>query len=259
MTTYVPRSEWGAKPRKSGTTSITDHPSITDHYVGGGWEYPWNHSSCDDKVRAIQADHMAPESQGGRGWSDIAYNELVCPHDYVYEGRGYDRRSSANGSDASNFASFAVCALWGTNSADDPLPDGLKRAFLYAHNLLRTKGGANHVVKGHRDWKSTSCPGDQIYAWIQAGCPSPDAPPEQPEDDMFTDQDRGRLNWLYGQAIDGDGSPSVLTQVNRVAADVNDLEVGMKKINTDIERLSDQYATMQSTLTQILNTLNNPS
>lgn len=178
MTTFVPRAQWGARPRKSGTTSIVDHPSVTFHYVGGGWEYPWDHSSCDDKVRAIQADHM-----DNRGWSDIAYSYLVCPHDYVYEGRGYDRRSSANGSDAANYASFAVCALWGTASADDALPVGLLRAFHYARNLLIAKGGATAVVRGHRDWKDTDCPGVQIYAWIKLGIPLP----VQGEIDMTTD------------------------------------------------------------------------
>lgn len=165
---FVSRAQWGARPRESGTTSIVDHPSTTFHYVGGGWEYPWSHSTCDDKVRGIQADHM-----DNRGWSDIAYNYLVCPHGYCYEGRGYDRRSSANGSNAANMASFAVCALWGTASADDPVTNEMKDAFLYAHALLRAKGGATAVIKGHRDWKSTDCPGTQIYAWIKAGCPDP--------------------------------------------------------------------------------------
>lgn len=172
MTTFVTRAQWGARPRKLGTTSIVPNPSVTFHYVGGGWEYPWDHSTCDDKVRGIQADHM-----DNRDWSDIAYNYLVCPHDYVYEGRGHDRRSSANGSESANNASFAICALWGTASADDALPIGLKRAFLWARSYLMSKGGATSVVKGHRDWKSTSCPGDQIYTWIKAGLPLPSPSP----------------------------------------------------------------------------------
>lgn len=178
MTTFVTRAQWGARPRKTGTTSIVDHPSVTFHYVGGGWEFPWDHSSCDDKVRGIQVDHM-----DNRDWSDIGYNYLVCPHNYCYEGRGYDRRSSANGSDSANNASFAVCALWGAASADDPLPLGLKRAFHFARSILQRFGGATTIVKGHRDWKPTTCPGDQIYAWIQAGIPLPSVG----EPDMTTD------------------------------------------------------------------------
>jgi hypothetical protein len=197
MTTFVTREEWGARPRKQGTISIVPHPSVTFHYVGGGWEYPWDHSSCDDKVRGIQADHM-----DNRDWSDIAYNYLVCPHDYVYEGRGYDRRSSANGYESANYQSFAVCALWGTASADDPLPDGLKRAYRYARQILIRQGGATDEVKGHRDWKETDCPGDQIYAWIKQGIPAPYVPPPVNEDDMpLSDTDLVKIKSIVVDAV----------------------------------------------------------
>jgi hypothetical protein len=248
MTTFVSREDWGAKPRRLGTTSIVEHPSVTFHYVGGGWEYPWDHSSCDDKVRAIQADHMLAKSLGGRGWSDIAYNYLVCPHDYCYEGRGYDRRSSANGDDYSNNLSFAVCALWGTASADDPLPDGLKRAFHYARNILRSKGGATSAVNGHRDWKETDCPGNQIYAWIKAGIPLPYTPPPE-EDDMFTDKDRGRLDYVYGAFIESDGSAAVTTVLGRVANTLDSVE-------TNLVNLSNVLTAMEGRLKNIEERLN---
>lgn len=231
MTTLVPRSEWGARPRKPGTTAIIEHPLVTFHYVGGGWEYPWEHTVCDDKIRGIQADHM-----DNRDWSDIAYNYLVCPHDFVFEGRGYDRRSSANGSEVANNTSFAVCALWGTASADDPLPDGLKRAFMWARSYLMYKGGATSGIKGHRDWKSTDCPGDQIYAWIKLGCPLPvtTPPPVDEDDDMFSDQDRGRLNWVYGANVDGDGTPGTNTLLGRVLAKLETLEKDIEELKAAV-------------------------
>jgi hypothetical protein len=167
MTVLVKRSSWGARAAKQGTTSIIARPSVTGHYVGGGWKWPWYHDSCDDKVREIQAWHM-----DDREWSDIAYNYLACPHDFVYEGRGFGRRSSANGTEFGNQNSFAICCLWGENSAK-ALPDGLKTAFLFARKILMVSGGATSVLKGHRDWKATECPGDLLYAWIEADCPSP--------------------------------------------------------------------------------------
>lgn len=169
MTTFVPREQWGARPRKSGTTAIIDHPSVTYHYEGEGTVYPWDHSKCDDMVRSIQAYHM-----DGRGWSDIAYNYLVCPHDFCYEGRGFDRRSSANGNDTYNNLSFAVCALWGSKSGNT-VPDGLKLAYMYARQILISKGGATEVIYPHSHWHNTDCPGDPIRAWINAGCPLPSA------------------------------------------------------------------------------------
>lgn len=273
MTTFVPREQWGAKPRKQGTTDIIDHPSVTFHYVGGGWEYPWLHSSCDDKVRGIQADHMLPESLGGRGWSDIAYNYLTCPHDFVYEGRGYDRRSSANGSDSANNLSFAICALWGTASADDPLPVGLKYAFMWARQILITKGGATSVIKGHRDWKQTDCPGDQIYAWIKAGCPLPSTG----EPDMTTDasvrsivREELALASVNGQplhemvqaysAFGAKHSDQLVDDTAEAAAADTDLVLkdDFLLMHTRLDTLQQQYEGVQNTLTAILQKLNNP-
>jgi hypothetical protein len=102
----VTRAQWGARPRK-GTPTPLNPTGATAH-----WEGPhmgtFPHDQCDDKVRGIQAFHM-----DGRGWSDIAYNALVCPHGYVYEGRGPGVRSAANGTDAGNDADVAVCYLGG--------------------------------------------------------------------------------------------------------------------------------------------------
>lgn len=274
MTTFVTRAQWGARPRKSGTTEIIDHPSVTGHWVGGGWEFPWDHSSCDDKVRGIQVDHM-----DNREWSDIAYNYLVCPHDYVFEGRGYDRRSSANGSDSANSLSFAICALWGSNSADDPLPNGLKNAFLYARAILRSKGGATSIVKGHRDWKETDCPGPQIYAWIQAGCPDPDVSKdiematvselralirEELEFSALTDgQPLHELVQMYS-AFNAENTRQNVDQAEREVNEV-DTEVDLvlkddfqnlaNKLNSVVENQNQ----MASTLTQLVNKLNNPT
>ena len=76
----VTRAQWGARPPRNRTplnpTGATAH-----------WEGPhmgvFPHTACPSKVRGIQAFHM-----DSRGWSDIAYNAIVCPHGYVFEGRG---------------------------------------------------------------------------------------------------------------------------------------------------------------------------
>jgi len=140
------------------------------HWEGDGWAWPWDHSTCDNKVRGIQDFHM-----DGRGWSDIAYNYVNCPHGYTYEGRGYDERSSANGQNSYNYASFATQAMWGSR-AGAKVPNALKDALLFSMAILRDKGNATDVVKGHRDWHSTDCPGDELYAWVKAGCPDPTPP-----------------------------------------------------------------------------------
>lgn len=162
----VTREEWGARPREQGSNNLVDHPSTTVHWEGGGWHWPWDHSTCAAKVRGMQDYHMDV-----RGWSDIAYNYVNCPHGYTFEGRGYGHQSSANGYVSANEASYATQAMWGSE-ADAKVPNALKDALLFSIAILRNHG-ATSVVKGHRDWKQTDCPGDELYAWVKAGCPDP--------------------------------------------------------------------------------------
>lgn len=169
----VTRAEWGARRPRSvvGLQVVTN----TDH-----WEGPemgtFPHASCASKVRAIQDFHM-----DGRGWSDIAYNSMSCPHGYVFEGRGRGVRSAANGTTAGNSGSFADCYLGGQG---DPFTDAGKRAKRQAGIWLT---GVAWPRKCHRDWKATACPGDVICQWTHAGqpvgpgpAPIPDPPPELP-------------------------------------------------------------------------------
>lgn len=199
MTIFVSREKWGARPRGIGTTQINPTAGVTVHYEGEGWSWPWDHSTCDNKVRAMQDYHMDV-----RGWSDIAYNYLGCPHNYLFEGRGYDRRSSANGDTYPNSVSFAIQAMWG-DKAGARVPDNLKRSVRYGIDLLRSKGGASNKLLGHRDWKPTSCPGDELYAWVQQGCPLPyTAPPPPPVtgDDMpLNDTDLVKIKNIVVDAV----------------------------------------------------------
>lgn len=266
MTIFVTRAQWGARPREAGTTDIIDHPSVTDHWEGESIKFPYDHSKCDDMLRSIQAYHM-----DGRGWSDIAYNYVVCGHDYCYEGRGWDRRSSANGTEAANNASFAVCALWGSNS-DAPLPDGLKRAFMYARSLLIKNGGATTVIKGHRDWKETDCPGDQIYAWIQAGCPLPPTG----EVDMTTDasvrqivKEELKLATAYPDGVienvvqrySAFGAENTRQNVDQAQDDIAGVDEAVDLVlkndfagmNTKLNDLSGQVATLTELVRQLIN------
>lgn len=149
----VTRAQWGARPPRNRTplnpTGATAH-----------WEGPhmgtFPHTACPSKVRGIQDFHM-----GTRGWSDIAYNAVVCPHGYVFEGRGPGVRSAANGTDPGNDADVAVCYLSG--EGDPFTPEGAQAMADAMHWL--SPGGKRHA---HRDWKPTACPGDTIAAWAHS-------------------------------------------------------------------------------------------
>jgi hypothetical protein len=180
-TSFVTRAGWGARPWVCRPTNIAPEGE-TIHYGGPS---PWgssvdrstparfeataDHHRCASILRAYQAYHLDTQ-----GWCDLAYNSAVCPHGVRYEGRGPGVRSGAQGTNDGNRRSYAVVGLWGSG---DPLTTAAKRAFYDEANRLGFP-----LKWGHRDWKSTSCPGDPAYAWRHAGFPRPDggAPPPPP-------------------------------------------------------------------------------
>lgn len=145
----VTRAMWGARPPRS-VTGLSMATGCTAHYVGPRMgAFP--HSSCATKVRGIQAFHM-----GSRGWSDIAYSALACPHGFVFAGRGPGVRTAANGTNAGNSAHLAICALTGDG---DPITPDLMLAMWRARAWLMGSGKCGPERKQHSDWKATSCPG----------------------------------------------------------------------------------------------------
>jgi len=194
---FVSRAQWGARSASTST-------NITPDGVAVHWEGPhigsFPHSSCAALVRGIQAFHMDT-----RGWADLAYSAIGCPHGYVFEGRGPGHRTAANGTDDGNQRFYAVCFLGGegdefTLAAGLPAPgrhdDAL--ATVLDHILLNPvvpvsplgrlavdDGSARQAINdaiewlgggeicGHRDITATECPGDEIYDWVHSGHPSP--------------------------------------------------------------------------------------
>ncbi|KJK56132.1 peptidoglycan recognition protein family protein [Saccharothrix sp. ST-888] len=160
----VTRTEWGA-PAETPAADLPTALGVDVHWIGGPYTTP-DHSQCAAEVRAIRQEHLSDPVQH---WVDIAYNFVVCQHGYVFEGRGLHKESGANGNQTVNHARYAVCAIQGTNeSAGDTLLQGLRDAIDYLQ-----ANGAGDEIRGHRDDFNTDCPGDELYAWVQAGAPRP--------------------------------------------------------------------------------------
>lgn len=156
-TNFVTREQWGALPPKSRSGSITPQTGGVAWHYEGPHMGPFSHDKCAGKVRQIQAFHMGSE----RGWVDIAYSTLVCPHGFIYEGRGLFIRTAANGTNAGNQAYYAICGLLGV---DDPLTFSMVEAYKNCTRWMREAGKAGQKVKSHRYFKPTSCPGDAVAA-----------------------------------------------------------------------------------------------
>lgn len=173
------RFDWGARPRVCSSTNIRPE-GITAHYGGPS---PWtgaidrstpdafqataDHNRCATILRAYQAYHLDT-----KGWCDLAYTSATCPHGHRYEGRGPGQRTGANGTNDGNLRSYATVYIAGDA---DPFTDAAKRAFLDEQDRL-----GRPLRWGHRDWKSTACPGAPIYAWRTAGFPPPEGGPPPP-------------------------------------------------------------------------------
>lgn len=174
----VRRAEWGAKPSKHTLVRITQTDGVKVHYEGAPVpeSVGRDHSTCDDHMRALQASHLANTKEN---YSDIAYNYVVCPHGYAYEGRGAGFKTGANGNSTLNANHYAVCGMVGTSGVTHPT-DAMKLGILEAIRELREKGGAGREIKGHKDGYATSCPGPDLYAWVQSGAPAPGGQPTPP-------------------------------------------------------------------------------
>lgn len=187
----VKRFGWDARqPLRRQSASMrrksTGHWNGTRLTVNG--QLTWPHSFCAGLVRGMQNYHM-----DANGWSDIGYNFLICPHGTVFEGRGLDTVNAGNGTNEGNRTSHAIQFMAGEGN---PFTDGEKRAFRDCISLiafLLGDGTMDDAAMGHRDHKSTACPGDARYSWIHAGMPVDDPNPidhNEENDEMLSGYDK---------------------------------------------------------------------
>ncbi|HEX2699342.1 MAG TPA: peptidoglycan recognition family protein [Acidimicrobiales bacterium] len=152
----VTRKEWGAAGARA-RTAIKSTLGNTIHYEGPQMG-SFAHSTCAAKVRGIQQFHM-----NKRGWADIAYTSVVCPHGSVFEGRWLGVRTAAQGTNEGNRTHYAHCYLSGKG---DPLTDEARAAM---HDVLAyfRANGSGDQLRPHQFWHSTECPGDPLLGFIQ--------------------------------------------------------------------------------------------
>lgn len=153
------RKEWGAKNPKSSFSKLGDVKGLVVHWSA----YPTALSKAEEitQVRQIQDLH-----QNDRGWNDIAYNFCVGDSGTLYEARGFDNRSAAQGGNTRDEINYnnrhfvAVCWLGGSKPDDQPS----KEAVMAVKELWRKVGGD---IRPHSSFKSTNCPGNMWRKWIE--------------------------------------------------------------------------------------------
>ncbi|MFC7328449.1 peptidoglycan recognition family protein [Marinactinospora rubrisoli] len=188
-TRYVSRSDlgWGDSP----AGYANPRSGLVIHYDGSNQGLAGQaHSACLSYWRATRNFHI-----NTNGWVDIGYSFAACPHGYVMAGRGLFKVQAAQPGGNSTYYSCTLCG-----GPDDPVTDAQINAVRELRQwLMEPESSIAGTVRGHRDFISTSCPGDRAYAMVQDGTfarppASGGTPPPDPESEDFLDM--ADLTWL---------------------------------------------------------------
>jgi hypothetical protein len=182
----VPRLSWGAdeKIRRGPPAYASEVDLAIVHHTAGRNDY--SRSEAAAIVKGIQLFHVQ-----GNGWNDIGYNFLVDRFGTIYEGRygGIDR--NVIGAHALGFNTGSVgIALLGTYGSTKPSQaalDAIAKLIAWRLDLAHVdptsfvnviSGGSEkyapgipvllNAVSGHRDTGLTECPGNALYARLNA-------------------------------------------------------------------------------------------
>lgn len=168
----VTRARWGG-PATIGTATPV-RQGIAVHYDGGAAKglAAKDHSACTANVKAIHNYHLNTQK-----WAGIGYAWLICPHGYVYEGRGFDRTQAAQ--PGGNSSHQSVQFMLGGDERPTP---AMYEAWYQLRDHLYSRGVAKNI-RPHSSWIATTCPGTYLRARITDGTLAKEmkpAPAEKP-------------------------------------------------------------------------------
>lgn len=152
------RTEWKAVAPKEPYTPHTPE-RITLHHTEGHQTRALARSM--QEIFFIQEFHMQ-----GRGWNDIAYHFLIDAAGNIFEGRPEGVVGSHTLNENTNNIGIAMLGAYHPPK-NDPVTNEQLAAFVWVARYLQARYaiGAS-TLKGHRDYKSTDCPGDALYALL---------------------------------------------------------------------------------------------
>jgi hypothetical protein len=145
----IEREQWGARSIPGGYSNLSINTIIVHNTAGSTSSY---HGA--QTIRNIQNYHM-----DDKHWKDIAYHFLIGPEGAVYRGRP----ENALGSHCiPNSGKIGVSVIG--NYDNEQISPQAKASLIAVINYLRQKYGVSGAnVRGHRDFASTSCPGNNLY------------------------------------------------------------------------------------------------
>jgi len=169
------RAQWGAdeKIREQTAPGYAEvHGGFVHHTVNAN---DYTAAEVPGILRSIYAYHVK-----SRGWRDIGYNFLIDKFGRIWEGRygGVDRPVVGAHTENYNDYGFGVSAIGNFEIAKptDALIQAEGALFAWKLSLHGVSAAATNVkigakvfassIMGHRDTKSTACPGKYLYARI---------------------------------------------------------------------------------------------
>lgn len=108
-----------------------------------------------------------PAPKDAHDWTDIAYHFGIESYGRVLEGRPLDRLGAHAGTTAGN-RRIGVCFLGNDDPGVRDVTAEAEAAFVSLLRTLDAHKGQRVTLEGHRDHKSTACPGDELYGLLPA-------------------------------------------------------------------------------------------
>ncbi len=169
------RSEWGARSTRC-TAGLGNPYRMAIHHT----ETPTNDTiSPEARLRSIQSYHMDV-----LGWCDIGYHYLMSRDGRLWEGRPDHLLGAHTGGNNTGNVGISVIGSHMTTPITSTQVENLA-------DLIRAIADERGIpinrsaIKGHREYKSTDCPGDALYAQLDevvdlAASGGGDTPPPTP-------------------------------------------------------------------------------
>lgn len=171
---YRARSDWTDVPRpvdnlvKLVTTNVD---GFAVHWPGTGQDVIGDpgEKAIAARLESYRDYHTTPIKDGGKGWSDIAYQAAIDQAGRIWDCRGIAYQSAANGDLDVNRQYGAVLLMIGEKETPSAAMITAVQRFRSERWLARFPGAKD--VVGHRDVRPepTACPGDRAYALIKNG------------------------------------------------------------------------------------------
>jgi hypothetical protein len=175
----ITRADWGAKDFKGSPSALArpSHDFMTFHHAAG--YSATTRSEGIQQLKAIQDLH-----QDIRGWSDIGYQFVIDRGGRLYQGRPFLNNATsledlpvfAMGAHVggANTGNIGVSMLGcyhppeGGTCTQEITPEALDTYTTLFAFLSERYGVAPTQIRGHRDFSSTACPGDNNYVLLPA-------------------------------------------------------------------------------------------